>query len=65
MSFTEKKDHKKDQLTKFHREWANVFGNPNLLKAPSDWAEALYRLKESVIQIPKTQKVILFFDELP
>lgn len=53
------------QLRKFHREWANLFGNAKGLPQPKDWGEALYRLKESVEAIPASQKVILFFDELP
>lgn len=60
-----KKAKRAEQIRKFHREWANLFGNPKNLPPPKDWGEALYRLKESVEEIPITQKVILFFDELP
>lgn len=54
-----------EQLRKFHREWANLFDNPKQLLPPKDWGEALYRLKESIEGVPLTQKVILFFDEVP
>lgn len=60
-----KNAYRSEQLRKFHREWTNLFGNPEQLSQPKDWGEALYRLKESVESIPQTQKVILFFDEIP
>lgn len=60
-----KKASRAAQIRKFHREWTNLFGNENSLSEPADWGEALYRLKESVEKIPTSQKVILFFDELP
>lgn len=56
---------RREQLRKFHREWSNLFENPKNLTQPTDWGEALYRLKESIEVIPKRQKVILFFDEIP
>lgn len=60
-----KKTPRAEQLRKFHREWTNLFGNVNKLLPPKDWGEALYRLKEAIEKIPKTQKVIIFFDEIP
>lgn len=55
---------KKLQLRKFHRELLNMFPGTGC-KEPKDWDEALYALKEGVIKIDVTKKVILFFDELP
>lgn len=60
-----KKLTRKAQIRKFHREWVNLFGNEQNLAEPEDWGEALFRLKESVEKVPMSQKVILFFDELP
>lgn len=56
---------KKIQLKKFHRELVNQFPHLENHKEPNDWDEALYTLKESIIKIDPTKKVILFFDELP
>ena len=56
---------KKLQLRKFYRELLNMFPNLAKLKEPKDWDEALYALKEAIIKINTTKKVIIFFDELP
>lgn len=56
---------KKLQLRKFYRELLNIFPNLVDLKEFKDWDEALYALKEAIIKIDITKKVIIFFDELP
>lgn len=56
---------KKLQLRKFYRELVNMFPSLADMREPKDWDEALYALKEAVIKIDVTKKVILFFDELP
>ena len=42
-----------------------MFPSLNDLKEPKDWDEALYALKEAIVKIDVTKKVIIFFDELP
>ncbi len=56
---------KRLQLRKFYREFLNTFPISNDPKEPKDWDEALYALKEAIIKIDTTKKVIIFFDELP
>lgn len=56
---------KKLQLRKFYRELLNRFPDIENPKEPRDWDEALYALKEAIIKIETTKKVIIFFDELP
>lgn len=56
---------KSEQLKNFYREFTALFSNQEARKPPSDWGEALHLLKEAITKIPNTQKVILFFDELP
>jgi AAA+ ATPase superfamily predicted ATPase len=56
---------KKLQLRKFYRELLNIFPDLRDLKEPNDWDEALYALKEAILKIDKSKKVIIFFDELP
>lgn len=55
---------KKIQLKKFYRDFQNKFPNSNT-KAPEDWDDALYELKEAVLQIDSGKKVTIFFDEIP
>ena len=52
------------QLRKFHDVFIHTFSIKNLA-LPKDWHEALLHLKNVLVQIPKKQKIILFFDELP
>ena len=56
---------KKTQLNKFSRELVHMF--PDLAKFDDfkDWDEALYALKEAIVKVDVTKKVIIFFDELP
>lgn len=56
---------KKLQLRKFHREFVHIFPDFAKLKEFKDWDEALYALKEAVVNIDPAKKVIIFFDELP
>jgi AAA+ ATPase superfamily predicted ATPase len=56
---------KKIQIKNFFRELWGSFPTTKEASAPKDWDEALYLLKEAISQIEPTQKVILFFDELP
>ncbi len=56
---------KKLQLRKFYRELQNMFPNSDIPKEPKDWDEALYALKEAVSKIDPSNKIIIFFDELP
>src|ERR1700677_3501646 len=51
---------KKLQLRKFYRELLNMFPSLVDLKEPKDWDEALYALKEAIIKIDVTKKVIIF-----
>jgi len=60
-----KNSNKKLQLRKFYRELKSKFLLPDTDKEPKDWDEALFVLKEAVSKINLSQKVILFFDELP
>ncbi len=53
----------KEQRANFHDEFCSLFGKNK--KAPQTWAEALSQLKDAVSQVDPSQKVIIFFDELP
>jgi predicted AAA+ superfamily ATPase len=55
----------KTQLKIFMKEIANTFLNGKMPAQPSDWMAALEILRLQIIQIPTTQKIVLFFDELP
>jgi hypothetical protein len=57
----------KDQLHNFIRKFERVF-YPNILlslKTPATWNDAFRLLTEEIKKIPKSKKIILFFDELP
>ncbi|MCB1118348.1 MAG: AAA family ATPase [Chlamydiia bacterium] len=54
-----------EQLVNFKNAFTSVFPNQRMAETPSNWTEALFTLKEAVETIPKTEKVILFFDEAP
>lgn len=60
-----KKASKSEQLKNFYREFTALFSDADIIKPPEDWGEALHLLKNGIEKIPETQKVILFFDELP
>lgn len=59
-----KKASKSEQIGNFYREFTTIFPSDEI-KVPKDWGEALNLLKNAIANIPETQKVILFFDELP
>ena len=54
-----------EQLLRFHREFCGLFKKEGKIKPPKDWQEAFSRLIDALGSIPKKQKIILFFDELP
>jgi predicted AAA+ superfamily ATPase len=56
---------KKEQLTDFHREFVALFKPEAQYTIPKDWSEAFHRLKEEISLIRPSQKIVLFFDELP
>lgn len=60
-----KKAPKSEQLSNFYREFIALFPEENMGTKPKDWAEALNLLQLALEKIPQTQKVVLFFDELP
>lgn len=53
----------KEQLLNFYNEFCALFNNKR--QAPKTWAEAFTQLKDAIKDIPTSQKVVLFFDELP
>src|SRR5476651_86287 len=55
----------KEQLLRFHHEFCGLFKRTGKLKPPKNWQEAFYRLKDAISEIQSTQKIVLFFDELP
>lgn len=56
---------KKEQLTNFYREFIALFKPEAEYVVPKNWSETFHQLKEAICAIPPSQKVILFFDELP
>lgn len=55
----------KQQLWNFARVFADVFNSGEPAPAPANWQEAFHLLKDAVLERPTTEKIILFFDELP
>lgn len=53
----------KEQLLNFHDEFCSLFEKKR--SPPKTWAESFGWLREAIQKIPTSQKVILFFDELP
>lgn len=60
-----KKAPKSEQIRNFHREFIALFPEENNVDPPKDWGDALNRLQLALQKLPHTQKVVLFFDELP
>ncbi len=60
-----KKAPKSEQIGNFYREFTAFFPGEDAGIQPNDWGEALNLLKTAITKIPETEKVILFFDELP
>ncbi len=54
-----------DQLAIFTRALSKCFFNNLPLQAPSNWLDALELLTLEVEKLPKSKKVVIFFDELP
>lgn len=52
------------QLRNFADEFKRVFGYPTKTR-PKDWQEAFSLLREAIEIVPGSQRLILFFDELP
>ena len=52
------------QLRNFVDEFKRVFGHSPTLN-PKDWQEAFSLLSEAAERLPGSQRIILFFDELP
>jgi AAA+ ATPase superfamily predicted ATPase len=55
----------KEQISEFAKAIGNVFYGGATIAAPSTWALAFEELNKAIIKLPKSQKVILFLDELP
>lgn len=60
-----KESSKKEQLINFHREFRALFKAEEKSSAPKSWGEAFDLLRQEISKIPPSQKIILFFDELP
>jgi uncharacterized protein len=60
-----KKAPKSEQLRNFFREFSLLFPDETIDVCPKDWGEALSLLTSALAKIPRNQKIILFFDELP
>lgn len=54
-----------EQLINFHDEFCALFTSEAIIKTPKNWSEAFRRLREALKKINPSQKIILFFDELP
>ena len=53
----------KKQLKNFSEEFVRVFGGKE--KPPSDWSSAFSALRKAIDKVKSSQRIILFFDELP
>lgn len=60
-----KKAPKSEQLSNFYREFTALFPEEDTGEKPKEWGEALHLLQLAIQKIPQSQKVVLFFDELP
>ena len=56
---------KKEQLSYFHQEFRALFKSEEESDSPTSWAKAFDLLRQEISKVPSSQKVILFFDELP
>lgn len=59
-----KKARIRKQLKNFSVEFCRVF-KPKKYTPPKDWFEAFSQLREAIEELKGTQRIILFFDELP
>jgi AAA+ ATPase superfamily predicted ATPase len=55
----------KDQLHEFAKHLSSTFYNDIPIKTPQSWMEAFETLQKTLASLPKKQKVVIFFDELP
>jgi len=55
----------REQLTYFYREFSALFQREEASIAPQNWSEAFHLLTKAFEKIPPSQKLVLFFDELP
>ncbi len=55
----------KEQLLNFTREFTSLFTEEKIESPLKNWGDAFHLLKNAISKIPKSQKIILFFDELP
>lgn len=53
------------QLENFVEIFSKVFFGGLLLRTPKSWKEAFALITQEIEKLPKSKKVILFFDELP
>jgi hypothetical protein len=53
------------QLQNFAAEYSDHFNKGKTVDTPKDWFSAFQSLRKEIEKIPKTTKIILFFDELP
>ena len=53
------------QLRNFGRTMAHLTGNTLQASTPADWSDAFYLLEKYLRELPKENKLVLFFDELP
>lgn len=54
-----------EQLDIFTQQFSKVFCPGLSLQAPKSWNEAFQLLTDQALKLPKSKKLILFFDELP
>lgn len=54
-----------EQLENFAMAFSKTFYNGIPIKNPNNWKEALKQLTEEIAKVPRTKKVVIFFDELP
>lgn len=59
-----KKASMRKQLRNFAEEFSRVF-KPTEYKLPKDWFEAFSQLRKAIENLKGTDRIILFFDELP
>jgi AAA+ ATPase superfamily predicted ATPase len=55
----------KEQLSEFAKAIGRVFYGGATIATPATWAAAFEELTNAIAKLPKTQKIILFIDELP
>ena len=61
-----KRASKSEQLFNFHHEFVALFEpETDHSLPPKNWSEAFHKLKDTLSKINPSQRIILFFDELP